>query len=56
MGTTNSGKSTLLNSMVEHQDHKHNKGKGKTKRTKRETLALTESALPGTTQEMITVE
>ena len=59
MGTTNSGKSTLLNSMLQHQMNKHkekNPLRHKLKKKRRETLVLTESALPGTTQEMITVE
>ena len=49
VGTTNSGKSSLINAMVEKQ-HKYKKS------DKRDPPVLTESALPGTTQEMITVE
>jgi len=47
MGATNSGKSSLVNAMILMQ----NKYKGKG-----EPPVLTESALPGTTQEMVTVE
>lgn len=49
LGTTNSGKSSLLNAMLQKQT------KYETNKTKEPPL-LTESALPGTTQEMITVE
>ena len=49
MGTTNSGKSSLINAMLAK------KSKYQTKKSK-EHAVLTESALPGTTQEMITVE
>lgn len=48
LGTTNSGKSSLINAMLVKQQ--------KYKKDKREPVLLTESALPGTTQEMITVE
>jgi hypothetical protein len=47
VGTTNSGKSSLINSIIQKQT-KFSKGKHASQ--------LTESALPGTTQEMITVE
>jgi len=49
LGTTNSGKSSLINAMLTKQT------KYETKKS-RESPLLTESALPGTTQEMITVE
>jgi ribosome biogenesis GTPase A len=49
LGTTNSGKSSLINAMLLKQT------KYESKKTKESPL-LTESALPGTTQEMITVE
>jgi ribosome biogenesis GTPase A len=49
LGTTNSGKSSLINAMLAKQT------KYESKKTKTSPL-LTESALPGTTQEMITVE
>lgn len=49
LGTTNSGKSSLINAMISRQT------KYESKKSK-EPPVLTESALPGTTQEMITVE
>ena len=55
MGSTNSGKSALINAMIYAQ----NKNKGISRMTKKkrgEQILLTEAALPGTTQEMITVE
>jgi ribosome biogenesis GTPase A len=52
MGTTNSGKSSLINAMLKKQVRKREDDKKK----KEEPVLLTESALPGTTQEMITVE
>jgi len=57
MGTTNAGKSSLINAMLmkQHTEYKKNED-GSTKRAKHEHVILTESALPGTTQEMITVE
>lgn len=45
MGTTNSGKSSLINAMLKKQD-KHNRDD---KKKKQEPVLLTESALPGTT-------
>ena len=59
MGTTNSGKSTLINAMLKGGDKKKIEGSQKKaliKKRKAEPVVLTESALPGTTQEMITVE
>lgn len=54
MGTTNSGKSSLINAMIKKQNQPKNKSKAD--KQKHEPPVLTESALPGTTQEMITVE
>lgn len=62
MGTTNSGKSTLINSMISASKRKKLSKKTnqavaeKVSRRKQDAVVLTESALPGTTQEMITVE
>ena len=55
MGTTNSGKSALLNSMLYVQSKKKKISK-KTATKRSEMTPLTESALPGTTQEMLTIE
>lgn len=49
LGTTNSGKSSVINAML------HKSTKYQTNKTRVPPL-LTESALPGTTQEMVTVE
>jgi len=49
VGTTNSGKSSLINAMLKKQNKYESQ-------THKEAPVLTESALPGTTQEMITVE
>lgn len=60
MGTTNAGKSTLINSLLKSSQRKKlakKAGKDITlKKKKGEAMILTESALPGTTQEMLTVE
>lgn len=57
MGTTNSGKSTLINAMLKAQDRKKaSTALAKEKKKKKDPVLLTESALPGTTQEMVTVE
>ena len=59
MGTTNSGKSTLINSLIKARDRKKTQSKrtkSDLRKRKQEPVLLTESALPGTTQEMITVE
>ena len=59
MGTTNSGKSTLINAMIKAGEKKKLDGsprKATIKKRKADPVILTESALPGTTQEMITVE
>ena len=55
MGATNSGKSALINSMLYVQKKKKNITTI-TKKKRGEHILLTEAALPGTTQEMITVE
>ena len=50
MGTTNSGKSSLINAMLkkQHTEFKKN-ADGTKKRNKLDPVLLTESALPGTT-------
>ena len=55
MGTTNSGKSALINAMLYTQS-KQKRVSSNTKKRRNEAIQLTESALPGTTQEMITIE
>ena len=62
MGSTNSGKSTLINSLLKASKRKKLSKKGgkdepfTAKKGKQEPAVLTESALPGTTQEMLTIE
>lgn len=57
MGTTNSGKSTLINSMLKAKERGKMCSKERlSKKRKHEPVQLTESALPGTTQEMITID